>query len=91
LGDARGGSLPAILQRNGARVVIAAMTTVLGRHANRVARDLAITLRDAAQAPTSAYVGTIMSSIRRKLLADGLALGLAVVAFGDADVVLGKA
>lgn len=91
LGDARGGSLPAILQRNGARVVIAAMTTVLGRHANRIARDLATTLRDAAQAPTSAYVGTIMSSIRRKLLADGLALGLAVVAFGDADVVLGEA
>ncbi len=91
LGDARGGSLPAILQRNGARVVIAAVTTVLGRHANRVARDLATTLRDAAQAPKSAYVGTIMSSIRRKLLADGLALGLAVVAFGDADVVLGEA
>lgn len=91
LGDARGGSLPAILQRNGARVVIAAMTTVLGRHANRVARDLATTLRDAAQAPNSAYVGTIMSNIRRKLLADGLALGLAVVAFGDADVVLGNA
>lgn len=91
LGDARGGSLPAIFQRNGARVVIAAMTTVLGRHANRVARDLAAALRDAAQASTSAYVGTIMSGIRRKLLADDLALGLAVVAFGDADVVLGKA
>jgi len=91
LGDARGGSLPAILQRNGARVVVAAMTTVLGRHANRVARDLTATLRDAAQAPTSTYVGTIMSSIRRKLLAEGLALGLSVVAFGDADVVLGKA
>ncbi|SDQ38544.1 hypothetical protein SAMN05216487_1513 [Pseudomonas sp. UC 17F4] len=90
LGDARGGSLPAILQRNGARVVIAAMTTVLGRHANRVARDLSAALRDAAHAPTSSYVGNIMSGIRRKLLADGLALGLAVVAFGDADVVLGK-
>lgn len=90
LGDARGGSLPAIFQRNGARVVIAAMTTVLGRHANRVARDLTATLRDAAKAPTSTCIGTIMTSIRRKLLADGLALGLAIVAFGDADVVLGK-
>lgn len=90
LADIPGGSLPAILQRSGARVVIAAMTNVLGRHANRVGRDLAIRLKAAARAPTSSSVGEVVSCIRRELLADGLALGLAVVAFGDADIVLGQ-
>lgn len=90
LADMPGGSLPAILQRGGARVVIAAMTSVLGRHANRVGRDLAIRLKAAARAPASSSVGEIVSGIRRELLADGLAMGLAVVAFGDADIVLGQ-
>jgi hypothetical protein len=90
LADMPGGSLPAILQRSGARVVIAAMTNVLGRHANRVGRDLAMRLKAAARAPTSSSVGEVISGIRRELLADGLALGLAVVAFGDADIVLGQ-
>lgn len=91
LSDVQGTSLPAVLQSHGARVVIAAMTTVLGRHANRVARDLAIHLRAAAGAPSLSYVGEVVSQIRRQLLAEGLALGLSVVAFGDADIVLGKA
>ncbi len=90
LGDIPGGSLPAILQRSGARVVIAAMTHVLGRHANRVGRDLAIRMKAAAISRTSTSVGEVISAIRRELLADGLALGLAVVAFGDADIVLGQ-
>jgi len=90
LADIPGGSLPAILQRSGARVVIAAMTNVLGRHANRVGRDLAMRLKAAASAPTSSSVGETISEIRRELLADGLALGLALVAFGDADIVLGQ-
>ncbi|WP_150774171.1 hypothetical protein [Pseudomonas fluorescens] len=90
LSDIPGGSLPAILQRNGARVVVAAMTNVLGRHANRVGRELALRMKTAATSEDSISVGAIISSIRRELLADGLALGLAIVAFGDADIVLGK-
>jgi hypothetical protein len=90
LGDIPGGSLPAILQRSGARVVVAAMTNVLGRHANRVARDLAKHLEEASKAPSAVTVGEIISKLRRRLLIDGLALGLALVAFGDADIVLGK-
>ncbi|WP_426129029.1 hypothetical protein [Pseudomonas sp. DWP1b1] len=90
LADIPGGSLPAIFQRNGARVVVAAMTNVLGRHANRVGNELAVRLKRAAVARESTTVGEIISAIRRELLADGLALGLAVVAFGDADIVLGK-
>ncbi len=90
LGEIPGGSLPAILQIKGARVVVAAMTGVLGRHANRVARDLAIHIKEAAVARRSTFIGEIISAVRRQLLSDGLALGLAVVAFGDADIVLGK-
>ncbi|WP_146197705.1 hypothetical protein [Pseudomonas prosekii] len=90
LADIPGGSLPAIFQRNGARVVVAAMTNVLGRHANRIGNELAVRLKKAAIARESTTVGEIISAIRRELLADGLALGLAVVAFGDADIVLGK-
>ncbi|HED8873738.1 hypothetical protein [Pseudomonas aeruginosa] len=89
-GEIPGGSLPAVLQRSGARVVVAAMTSVLGRHANRVARDMAMRLNEAAKARGSVSIGEIISRLRRRLLADGLALGLAVVAFGDADIVLGK-
>lgn len=89
-GEIPGGSLPAILQIKGARVVVAAMTGVLGRHANRVARDLAIHIKEAAVARRSSFIGEVIGAVRRQLLADGLALGLAVVAFGDADIVLGK-
>ncbi|GEM_PF-1518806 len=90
LGEMPGSSLPAILQRGGAGVVVAAMTKILGRHANRVARDLVVHLKEAANQSNSPCIGEIISAIRRRLLADGLALGLAVIAFGDADIVLGK-
>ncbi|MCX5508316.1 hypothetical protein [Pseudomonas sp. BJa3] len=90
LGEMPGSSLPAILRNCGASVVIAAMTSVLGRHANRVARDLAKHLRQAASAWGTVHIGEIISALRRQLLIEGVALGLAVVAFGDADIALGK-
>ena len=85
-----GSSLPAILRRSGADVVVAAMTSVLGRHANRVARDLAKFMRNAASRYETVLVGEIISALRRQLLLDGVALGLAVVAFGDVDIALGR-
>lgn len=91
LSEVPGTSLPAILQSYGARVVVAAMTTVLGRHANRVAHDLAMQMQTAARSSNLSYVGQVVSQMRRQLLGEGLALGLSVVAFGDADIVLGKA
>lgn len=90
LGELPGSSLPAILRNCGASVVIAAMTSVLGRHANRVARDLAKHLRQAASAWGTVHIGEIISALRRQLLIEGVAMGLAVVAFGDADIALGK-
>lgn len=85
-----GASLPVVLMKRGARVVIAAMTDVLGRHANRAVLDLTLGLR-AAVAPSSAGVvsiGELMTKLRRDLLAADIALGLALVAYGDADIAL---
>jgi len=88
-GDLPGSTLPAVLLRHGARMVVAAMTDVLGRHANRAARDLAVRFREAATSKPPILVGEIMRELRRDFLADEIALGLALVAFGDADTQLG--
>jgi len=88
-----GAGLPAALMTKGARVVVAAMTDVLGRYANQAALELALALR-AAVSPSSTGVvsiGELMASLRRKLLAADIALGLALVAYGDADIALGPA
>ncbi|WP_155419358.1 hypothetical protein [Chromobacterium subtsugae] len=84
-----GSSLPAALMRHGARVVVAAMTDVLGRHANRAALDLAERLRDATKSLAPIAVGELMNKLRRKFLVEDIAFGLALVAFGDADTILG--
>lgn len=88
-GDMPGGTLPAVLLRHGARMVVAAMTDVLGRHANRAARDLAVRFREAANSKSPVLVGEIMRALRRAFLIDEIPLGLALVAFGDADMQLG--
>lgn len=85
-----GAGLPAVLMAEGARVVIAAMTDVLGRHANKAALELALALREAVSPASRRVVsiGELMTKLRRDLLAAGIALGLALVAYGDADVAL---
>ena len=85
-----GASLPAVLMTEGARVVIAAMTDVLGRHANKAALELALALQKAVSPESGRVVsiGELMTKLRRDLLAAGIALGLALVAYGDADVAL---
>lgn len=86
-----GASLPAALMAEGARVVIAAMTDVLGRHANKAALELALALRTAVSSTSTGGVsiGELMTRLRRSLLAADIALGLALVAYGDADIALG--
>jgi hypothetical protein len=84
-----GANLPALLIKHGAQLVFAAMTDVLGRHAVRAARDVAVGLRVASESPTATTVGQLVTRIRADLLKDDIALGLALIAFGDADVVLG--
>jgi hypothetical protein len=83
-------TLPAILTRNGACVVIAALTEVLGRYANYAVLALVQALRKAAHAEHLVSIGSLLTQVRRELLAKNLAIGMVLVAFGDADYALGK-
>ena len=89
LGPAALSSLPSILLRKGAVVVIAALTAILGRHTNMMTLQIAQRLRTAVLAPNASTVGDVIQSVRRSMLASDLAIGLVVVAFGDADLKLG--
>lgn len=81
--------LPAILKNKGAISVIGALTEILGRYANVVTLKLAQELQSAAAAATPTSIGEIVSRTRRQLLSYDLAIGLVVIAFGDADYTLG--
>lgn len=89
VGKIPGSNLPAAMMRNGARVVIAALTDVLGRHANRAALDLIERFRKATASHEPIAVGELMTELRREFLGQDIALGLVLVAFGDADIALG--
>jgi hypothetical protein len=81
--------LPSAMMRNGVRVVVAALTDVLGRFSNEAAKLLATAIRDASRLPTPVTIGEFVNDVRRQLLAKNIALGLVLVAFGDADLALG--
>lgn len=81
--------LPSIFLRCGAAVVIAALTEILGRHANVVTAEIVSALRQAAQDKQLTTVGYIVNATRRQMLEQNLAIGLVLVAFGDADFMLG--
>ena len=71
-------------------MVIATLTEVLGRHAAPVAARLVEELyRYCAQEPHG--FGEVMVRLRRRLLAEGLIMVLALAAFGDADWLITKA
>jgi hypothetical protein len=73
-----------------AAVVIGTLTPVLGRHAAPVADALVEQLDRYWNEPfRTATVGDVMTDLRRRFMEKGLPVGLAVVAFGDADWLLG--
>lgn len=82
--------LPAILLRAGAKVVIATVTSVLGRFANTAAADLSTKLIAASNARVTGTIGELIMHMRRDFLARDNALGMALIAFGDADICLGE-
>ncbi|MQA21648.1 hypothetical protein [Rugamonas rivuli] len=82
-------SLPAILLREGAKVVIAATTSVLGRFTNIATADLTSKLMAASTASAAVTIGELVTSMRREFLEKNNALGMALIAFGDADCCLG--
>lgn len=81
--------LPATLLREGAKVVIAALTGVLGRFANIAAADITTHLMAASMSGTTVTIGELITRLRREFLAKDNALGLVLIAFGDADISLG--
>jgi len=66
-----------------AAVVVATIASVLGRHAAPVAEAFVQELR--SPRPAALTFGELMPLIRRRLLADGLVMALALVAYGDTD------
>ncbi|MDQ4409033.1 MULTISPECIES: hypothetical protein [unclassified Rhizobium] len=77
------------MRRGSTRVVVAALTDILGRHANTAALYLGKRIRDAARGSVAVTLGEFIVELRRELLADEVATGLVLVALGDADIVLG--
>ncbi len=74
-----------------ASVVIGTLTPILGRHAAPVAEALVARLEGLWKEPHRAVtIGDAMTAMRRDLLRASLPAGLAVVAFGDADWLLGE-
>ncbi|NVM77479.1 hypothetical protein FHW83_003297 [Duganella sp. SG902] len=82
-------SLPSTFLRLGASAVIAALTELLGRHATIVTLEMVKILRDATKATNATTIGDVISTTRREMLSKNLAIGLVLVAFGDADFILG--
>ena len=81
--------LPAIFLRAGAKVVIAALTSVLGRFVNTAVADLTKNLLSASIASSPVTIGELITRLRREFLAKDNALGMVLIAFGDADCCLG--
>lgn len=78
-----------IIQGGETKVVVAALTEVIGRYANTAVMILGTKIREASQSPDMTTVGDLVTDLRRSFLAQGIALGLALISIGDADVVLG--
>jgi hypothetical protein len=75
---------PAAFRRNGAAIVLATLTKVLGRHAAPVADRLVRELVAQSRREEATF-GDVMLAMRRALLLDGYPMVLALTAYGDAD------
>ena len=73
----------ATFRDEGAPVVVATLTDILGRYAAPVASAAIEYLTDPAN--DGVRVGELMLGLRRRMFAERLPIGLALVAYGDAD------
>ena len=69
--------------------MLSSLTTMLGRHAAPVAERLVAALAKRSSGKNETF-GATMRDLRRELLVDGFPLALALVAYGDADWILGS-
>ena len=85
-GDPFGG-LPATFTDHGAAAVVATLTKLKGQHGAEAAVAVVSALR-ATTAGHGISVGAALTEARRQLVADGLLVGLLLVAHGEIDVQL---
>lgn len=69
----------------GAAIVIGTLCEILGQHAAPIAAQLLAELRRAATAAEPTPIGDLIPALRRRLLARGYPIVLAVAPYGDAD------
>jgi hypothetical protein len=82
-------SFPTRFRLAGAEIVVGTLTPVLGRHAAPVARTLIEDLHEIwAMNHEGATLGEAIAHVRRRFMERGLPVGLALIAYGDADWVL---
>lgn len=74
---------PSMFGDRGAVMVVATIATILGQHASPAAITLVKELYKRSAAGKS--LGELLMIVRRRLLLEGRAMGLALVGFGDAD------
>jgi hypothetical protein len=74
---------------NGAAVVLATLTKVLGEHAAPVAAQIAAALIRQSTEEGETF-GDVLLALRRRFLARGLPMVLALTYYGDADWILGR-
>ena len=72
-------------RRQGAEVVVATTAAVLGLHALPLAKALVEGLAEAGRVGGGTSLGELVRALRLRFLIEGIPIGLAVVAFGDAD------
>ncbi|MCP3414239.1 hypothetical protein NLM16_09015 [Bradyrhizobium brasilense] len=89
--DLRMASFVTAFRHAKAAVVIATLTSVLGRHAAPIAVELIEKMDEYWRDPRPITVGDAIADLRRCLLKKGLPAGLMITAFGDADWIIGGA
>jgi hypothetical protein len=87
--DADEFSLPSVLQIYGVRLFVGALTTILGRHTNKIARRIAEILRAASTCPNAITIGDLLLKLRQELFSELNPLSLVITTFGDANVRVG--
>ncbi len=89
--DLRMASFVTAFRHAKAAVVIATLTSVLGRHAAPIAVELIEKMDEYWRDARPITVGDAIADLRRSLLKKGLPAGLMITAFGDADWIIGGA
>lgn len=67
----------------GAALVVGTGSTILGRHAARVAQEFIVAVAGAGNGETP--FGQVMLDVRRRMMADGLLMVLCLTSYGDTD------